>query len=60
MVHNERIEVVLIALQSNSHEEILGIVEAVDGQSVSFKSARPVRYRTGHVRDADYGVPLMD
>ncbi|MGB0603312.1 MAG: sugar transferase [Candidatus Latescibacterota bacterium] len=62
LVHNERIEVVLIALQSNSHEEILGIVEAVDGQSVSFRIT-PDLYDivTGHVRTTQiYGVPLME
>ena len=62
LVHSERIEVVLIALQSNSHEEILDIVEAVDGQSVSFRIT-PDLYDivTGHVRTTQiYGVPLME
>ena len=62
LVHSERIEVVLIALQSNSHEEILDIVEGVDGQSVSFRIT-PDLYDivTGHVRTTQiYGVPLME
>ena len=56
------IEVVLIALQSNSHEEIMEIVEAAEGQSVSF-SITPDLYDivTGNVRTTQiHGVPLME
>ena len=56
------IEVVLIALRSNSHEEILEIVQAADGASVSF-SITPDLYDivTGHVRTNQiYGAPLME
>jgi len=56
------IEVVLIALQSNSHEEILEIVAASEGQPVSF-SITPDLYDivTGHVRTTQiHGVPLME
>ncbi len=62
LVLKERIEVVLIALQSNSHEEILGIVAAAEGQPVAF-SITPDLYDivTGHVRTTQiYGVPLME
>ncbi|NKB67529.1 MAG: exopolysaccharide biosynthesis polyprenyl glycosylphosphotransferase [Candidatus Latescibacteria bacterium] len=58
----QHIEVVLIALQSNSHEEILDIVNAAEGHSVSF-SITPDLYDivTGHVRTNQiYGVPLME
>ena len=56
------IEVVLIALQSNSHEEIMEIVEAAEGHSVSF-SITPDLYDivTGNVRTTQiHGVPLME
>lgn len=62
LVFDRRIEVVLIALQSNSHEEILDIVAAAEGQPVSF-SITPDLYDivTGHVRTTQiYGVPLME
>jgi exopolysaccharide biosynthesis polyprenyl glycosylphosphotransferase len=58
------IESVLIALKSNSHEEILRIVEAAGGPGsvVSF-SITPDLYDivTGHVRTNQiYGAPLME
>ncbi len=58
------VESVLIALKSNSHEEILRIVEAAGGPGsvVSF-SITPDLYDivTGHVRTNQiYGVPLME
>lgn len=58
------IESVLIALRSNSHEEILRIVDAAGGPAsvVSF-SITPDLYDivTGHVRTTQiYGVPLME
>ena len=58
------VESVLIALTSNSHEEILRIVEAAcgPGSVVSF-SITPDLYDivTGHVRTNQiYGVPLME
>jgi exopolysaccharide biosynthesis polyprenyl glycosylphosphotransferase len=55
------IESVLIALQSNSHEEILEIVHTA-GQTVSF-GITPDLYDivTGHVRtDQIHGAPLME
>jgi exopolysaccharide biosynthesis polyprenyl glycosylphosphotransferase len=58
----ERIEVVLIALQSNSHEEVMQIIAAAEGQPVSF-SITPDLYDivTGHVRTTQiHGVPLME
>ncbi len=62
IIAENRVETVLIALQSNSHEEILEIVNAADGQPVSF-SITPDLYDivTGHVRTNQiYGVPLME
>ncbi len=62
IIEQERIEVVLIALQSNSHEEILEIVAAAERQPVSF-SITPDLYDivTGHVRTTQiHGVPLME
>jgi len=62
IIERERIEVVLIALQSNSHEEILEIVAAAEGLPVSF-SITPDLYDivTGHVRTTQiHGVPLME
>ena len=58
------VEAVLIALKSNSHEEILRIVDAAGGPGsvVSF-SITPDLYDivTGHVRTNQiYGVPLME
>ena len=53
---------VLIALRSNSHEEILEIVEAGQGLPLTF-SITPDLYDivTGHVRTNQiYGVPLME
>ena len=58
----EGIEVVLIALQSNSHEEIMEIIAAAEGQPISF-SITPDLYDivTGHVRTTQiHGVPLME
>jgi len=62
IIAENHVEVVLIALPSNSHEEILEIVSAVEGQPVSF-SITPDLYDivTGHVRTQQiYGVPLME
>ena len=56
------IDSVLIALQSNSHEEVLEIVEAGRGLPVSF-SITPDLYDIvmGHVRTSQiHGVPLME
>ena len=58
----EGIEAVLIALQSNSHEEIMQIVEEAEGLPVAF-GITPDLYDivTGHVRTTQiYGVPLME
>jgi exopolysaccharide biosynthesis polyprenyl glycosylphosphotransferase len=58
----ERIEVVLIALQSNSHEGVMQIIAAAEGLPVSF-SITPDLYDivTGHVRTTQiHGVPLME
>ena len=58
----ERIEVVLIALQSNPHDGVMQIVAAAEGQPVSF-SITPDLYDivTGHVRTTQiHGVPLME
>ena len=58
----EGIEAVLIALQANSHEEIMQIVEEAEGLPVSF-GITPDLYDivTGHVRTTQiYGVPLME
>lgn len=62
IIEDNDIEIVLIALQSNAHEEVLEIVNAAEGQSVSF-SITPDLYDivTGHVRTNQiYGVPLME
>jgi exopolysaccharide biosynthesis polyprenyl glycosylphosphotransferase len=64
IVGQRGVEAVLIALRSNSHEEILRIVESAGGasSSVSF-SITPDLYDivTGHVRTTQiYGVPLME
>ncbi|MEE3260061.1 MAG: sugar transferase, partial [Candidatus Latescibacterota bacterium] len=62
LIAAEGIEAVLIALQSNSHEEIMEIVAAAEGQSISF-SITPDLYDivTGHVRTTQiHGVPLME
>jgi exopolysaccharide biosynthesis polyprenyl glycosylphosphotransferase len=62
IIAEHHVEVVLIALQSNSHEEVLEIVNAAEGQPVSF-SITPDLYDivTGHVRTQQiYGVPLME
>ena len=58
----EGIEAVLIALQANSHEEIMQIVEKAEGLPVFF-GITPDLYDivTGHVRTTQiYGVPLME
>ena len=58
----EDIAAVLIALQANSHEEIMQIVEEAEGLPVSF-GITPDLYDivTGHVRTTQiYGVPLME
>ena len=57
-----QVDSVLIALKSNSHEEVLAIVEAGRGLSVSF-SITPDLYDIvmGHVRTSQiHGVPLME
>ena len=62
IVGDHAVEAVLIALQSNSHEEVLEIVNATEGYPVSF-SITPDLYDivTGHVRTNQiYGVPLME
>ena len=62
LIAAEGIEAVLIALQSNSHEEIMQIVEEAEGLPVSF-GITPDLYDivTGHVRTTQiYGVPLME
>ena len=64
IISQRSVESVLIALKSNSHEEILRIVEAAGGSGsvVSF-SITPDLYDivTGHVRTNQiYGVPLME
>ena len=62
IIARNHVEVVLIALQSNSHEEILEIVNAAEGLPVSF-SITPDLYDivTGHVRTQQiHGVPLME
>ena len=61
IIQSNSIDVVLIALQSNSHEEILDIVSQARGEPVSF-SITPDLYDivTGHVRTMQIsGVPLM-
>ena len=62
IISENEVEVVLIALKFNSHEEILEIVDATGGESVSF-GITPDLYDivTGHVRTNQiYGVPLME
>jgi exopolysaccharide biosynthesis polyprenyl glycosylphosphotransferase len=62
IVEEQEIEVILIALRSNSHEEILEIVQAAEGSPVSF-GITPDLYDivTGHVRTNQiYGTPLME
>lgn len=62
IVTEHKIDSVLIALQSNSHEEVLEIVEAGRGLPVSF-SITPDLYDIvmGHVRTSQiHGVPLME
>ncbi len=62
IISRNEVEVVLIALKSNSHEEILEIVDATGGEPVSF-GITPDLYDivTGHVRTNQiYGVPLME
>ncbi len=63
LVHERELEAVLIALRSNTHEEILEIVAAAPGvENVTF-SITPDLYDivTGHVRtDQIYGAPLME
>ncbi|MBT7859555.1 MAG: sugar transferase [Gemmatimonadetes bacterium] len=61
---NRSVEAVLIALTSNSHEDVMRIIEASGGPgtAVSF-SITPDLYDivTGHVRTNQiYGVPLME
>ena len=61
LIAEHQIEEVLIALQSNSHQEILEIINAADSHPVSF-NITPDLYDivTGHVRTNQiYGVPLM-
>ncbi|MEE2657811.1 MAG: sugar transferase [Candidatus Latescibacterota bacterium] len=62
MIADRDVESVLIALRSNSHEEILEIVNAAGSRSVSF-GITPDLYDivAGHVRTNQiYGVPLME
>ncbi|MBI2505767.1 MAG: sugar transferase [Candidatus Latescibacteria bacterium] len=62
LIGAHHVEVVLIALQSNSHQEVLQIVEGAAGQSVSF-GITPDLYDivAGHVRTQQiYGAPLME
>lgn len=62
LIPTHHVEVVLIALQSNSHQEVLQIVEGAAGQSVSF-GITPDLYDivAGHVRTHQiYGAPLME
>ena len=62
ILSQNEIDSILIALQSNSHEEVLEIVEAGRGLAVSF-SITPDLYDIvmGHVRTNQiYGVPLME
>ncbi|MEW6754153.1 MAG: sugar transferase [Candidatus Latescibacterota bacterium] len=57
-----KVDRVLIALQSNTHEEVLEIVSAAEGHPVAF-SITPDLYDivAGHVRTHQvYGVPLME
>ena len=61
VIRSNSIDVVLIALQSNSHKEILEIVSEARGETVSF-SITPDLYDivTGHFRTMQIsGVPLM-
>jgi len=62
LIAEVEIDSVLIALQSNSHEEVLQIVEAGRGLPVSF-SITPDLYDIvmGHVRTSQiHGMPLME
>ena len=62
ILRERSVQAVLIALRSNTHEEILEIVEAGGDQPVSF-SITPDLYDivTGHVRTNQiYGMPLME
>lgn len=62
VIQSHSIENVLIALQSNSHEEVLEIIQAAEGFPVTFSIA-PDLYDivAGHVRTQQiYGVPLME
>ena len=62
ILRERSVQAVLIALRSNTHEEILEIVEAAGDQPVSF-SITPDLYDivTGHVRTNQvYGMPLME
>ena len=62
IIEKHAVDSVLIALQSNSHEEILEIVNAAGNYPVSF-SITPDLYDivTGHVRTNQiHGVPLME
>lgn len=61
IVRERDAKAVLIALRSNSHEEILKIIESVEDPQILF-SITPDLYDivTGHVRTNQiYGVPLM-
>ena len=62
ILRERSVQAVLIALRSNTHEEILEIVEAAGDQPVSF-SITPDLYDivTGHVRTNQiFGMPLME
>ena len=62
IIAEQNVETVLIALKSNTHAEVVEIVEAARGQAVSF-SITPDLYDivAGHVRTQQiYGVPLME
>ena len=62
ILRERSVQAVLIALRSNTHEEILEIVESAGEQPVSF-SITPDLYDivTGHVRTNQiYGMPLME
>ena len=61
LIDAHQVEEVLIALQTNSHQEVLEIINAADHHPVSF-NITPDLYDivTGHVRTNQiYGVPLM-
>jgi exopolysaccharide biosynthesis polyprenyl glycosylphosphotransferase len=62
LINAGHIKVVLIALQSNSHQEVLRIVEGAAGHAVAF-GITPDLYDivAGHVRTQQiYGAPLME